>query len=147
MAKANPGENFTVLRAVLPGGWPVMNALSLVMYELLRLHLHGRPGVVGGAPVGGERQRRHAKGDPHSSQSHLHPATDPLLPRQTGSLCRLAGWRAPLAAARGLLCMLLLSMLAAGGSAQPAPGPGEGAIAVEAGADAQRTSRFQAAAV
>jgi hypothetical protein len=32
-------------------------------------------------------------------------------------------------------------MLAAGGSAQPAPGPGEGAIAVEAGADAANTQQ------
>jgi hypothetical protein len=113
------------------------------MYELLHLHLRGRPGVVGGAP--GWRRRRTAA-SPSEGWFAIAPApADPLLARQPDRvprpplrvggraraqlLCRLAGCRAPLllatAAARGLLCLLLLSMLAAGGSAQPAPGPGE----------------------
>jgi len=43
MAKANPGENFTVLRAVLPGGWVIKSALSCCTLCYTCTCAHGRP--------------------------------------------------------------------------------------------------------
>jgi len=54
MAKATPGENFTVLRAVLPGGWVIMSALGIVMCELL--HLRPRSPRSGGRGTGWRRR-------------------------------------------------------------------------------------------